>query len=195
MVNNAGIGCAPFPDFTDDTLEDFDRVMHVNLLGPMLGTRDAARWMKDNGGGVVLNMASIAGTVAGFGMMTYRASKAALIHFSKSAAIDLAGHGIRVNCIVPGHVRTTLSSFEERGAADDVAARIETAVDAAYLSNQLIKRRGDPIDVAYAALYLASDRARQLTGVVLPVEAGVSVGDPVNHLREILDARSVAMEG
>ncbi len=195
MFNNAGISCAAFPSFLDDRLEDFGKVMGVNLLGPMLGTRNAARHMQAHGGGVILNNASIAGTVAGFGMMTYRASKAALIHFSKSAAIDLAQHGIRVNCIVPGHVRTTLSAFEQEGAADDAAARIEQAVDAVYLSNQLIKRRGDPIDVAYAALYLASDRARQLTGVVLPVEAGVSVGDPVNHLRDILDARLAAMGG
>ncbi|MDE8653279.1 SDR family NAD(P)-dependent oxidoreductase [Novosphingobium album (ex Liu et al. 2023)] len=192
MFNNAGISCAAFPDFLDDTLADFDRVMRVNVLGPMLGTRNAARWMKDHGGGVILNTASIAGTLAGHAMMTYRASKAALIQFSKSAAIDLARHGIRVNCIVPGHVRTELSSFGEKGADDALAARIAQGVDAVYLSNQLIKRRGDPIDVANLALFLATDKSRHMTGAVLPVEGGVTVGDPVNHLREILDARAAA---
>jgi len=193
MFNNAGISCAAFPHFTDDTLADFDRVMRVNLLGPMLGTRNAARVMKTRGGGVILNNASIAGTLAGLGMMTYRASKAGLVHFSKSAAIDLAEHNIRVNCIVPGHVRTTLSSFREQGVEDHTADAIEQGVNAVYLSNQPLKRRGDPIDVAEVALFLASDKARQITGVVLPVEAGVTAGDPVNHLAEILEVRSAAL--
>lgn len=193
MFNNAGISCAAFPHFVDDTLADFDRVMRVNLLGPMLGTRDAARVMKERGGGVILNNASIAGTLAGLGMMTYRASKAGLIQFSKSAAIDLAQYNIRVNCIVPGHVRTTLSSFQAEGVEDHTAHAIEEGVNAVYLSNQPLKRRGEPIDVAEVALFLASDKARQVTGVVLPVEAGVTAGDPVNHLAEIMEVRSAAL--
>ena len=196
LFNNAGISCGAYPSFLDDRLDDFDRVMRVNVLGPMLGTRNAARAMKASGkGGVILNNASIAGTLAGLGMMTYRASKAALIQFSKSSAIDLAQHGIRVNCIVPGHVRTELSSFGEKGADSDLAARIDAGVNAVYLSNQLIKRRGEPEDVANVALFLASDRSRHMTGAVLPVEGGVTVGDPVNHLQEILEARAAAMAG
>lgn len=194
MFNNAGISTKPYASFVDDELDDFDRVMRVNVLGPMLGTRNAARIMKARGmGGVILNNASIAGTLAGIGMMTYRASKAALIQFSKSSAIDLAQHGIRVNCIVPGHVRTELSSFGQAGADAALAARIEEGVNAVYLSNQLIKRRGEPEDVAQVALFLASDRSRHMTGAVLPVEGGVTVGDPVNHLQDILAARADAM--
>ncbi|WP_313439907.1 SDR family oxidoreductase, partial [Novosphingobium sp.] len=182
-----------FPSFLDDTLEDFDRVMRVNVLGPMLGTRNAARIMAESGkGGVILNNASIAGMLAGHAMMTYRASKAALIQFSKSSAIDLARHGIRVNCIVPGHVRTELSSFGEQGADSELASRIEEGVNAVYLSNQLIKRRGEPEDVAQVALFLASDRSRHMTGAVIPVEGGVTVGDPVNHLEQIFEARAAA---
>ena len=193
LFNNAGMSCGAFPSFLDDTLEDFDRVMRVNVLGPMLGTRNAARIMAKAGrGGVILNNASIAGTLAGHAMMTYRASKAALIQFSKSSAIDLARHGIRVNCIVPGHVRTELSSFGEQGAESGLAARIEEGVNAVYLSNQLIKRRGEPEDVAQVALFLASDRSRHMTGAVIPVEGGVTVGDPVNHLEQIFDARAAA---
>lgn len=194
MFNNAGISTRPWPSFLDDGLDDFDRVMRVNVLGPMLGTRNAARVMQRQGrGGVILNNASIAGTLAGMGMMTYRASKAALIQFAKSSAIDLARHGIRVNCLVPGHVRTELSSFGQAGADAALAARIEAGVDAVYLSNQLIKRRGEPEDVAQVALFLASDRARHMTGAVIPVEGGVTVGDPVNHLQDILDVRHAAM--
>lgn len=193
LFNNAGMPTKPFPDFIDDTLLDFDRVMRVNVLGPMVATRNAARHMKDHGGGVILNNSSIAGTLAGRAMMTYRASKAALIQFSKSSAIDLGQYGIRVNCIVPGHVRTELSSFSEPGVAPDVARQIREGVDAAYLANQIIKRRGEPRDVAEVALFLASDKARQMTGAVIPVEAGVTIGDPVNHLREIMEVRARAL--
>lgn len=195
MFNNAGIACAAFPHFLDDTLEDFSRVIGVNLFGPMVGTQAAARHMRGHGGGVILNNASIAGLLAGQAMMTYRASKAALIHFSKSAAIDLAQYGIRVNCLVPGHIRTPLSSFGEKGAASDTASRLEQAIDAVYLSNQPLKRRGLPEDVAEAALFLASDRARQITGIAMPVEGGVTSGDPVNHLQEIFDARARVLKG
>lgn len=188
MFNNAGMSCGAYPDFIDDRLDDFDRVMRVNVLGPMLGTQIASRHMKEHGGGVILQNASIAGLLAGHAMMTYRASKAALIQFSKSAAIDLGRYGIRVNCLVPGHIRTQLSSFQQ-GAADDSIALLEREIDAVYLSNQILKRRGEPDDCAQAALFLASDRARQITGIVLPVEAGVTAGDPVNHLADIMDAR------
>lgn len=188
MFNNAGMSCGAYPDFIDDRLDDFDRVMRVNVLGPMLGTQIAARHMKDHGGGVILNNSSIAGLLAGHAMMTYRASKAALNQFSKSAAIDLGRYGIRVNCLVPGHIRTQLSSFQQ-GAADDKIATLEREIDAVYLSNQILKRRGEPDDCAQAALFLASDRARQITGIIMPVEAGVTAGDPVNHLADIMDAR------
>lgn len=168
--------------------------MRVNVLGPMLGTRNAARVRRRQGrGGVILSNASIAGTLAGMGMMTYRASKGALVQFAKSSAIDLARHGIRVNCLVPGHVLTGLSSFGQAGADTALAARIEEGVNAVYLSNQLIKWRGEPEDAAQVALFLASDRARHMTGAAIPVEGGVTVGDPVNHLQDILDARAAAM--
>ncbi len=194
MFNNAGMSCGAYPDFIDDKLDDFDRVMRVNVLGPMLGTQIAARHMKDHGGGVILQNSSIAGMLAGHAMMTYRASKAALNQFNKSAAIDLGRYGIRVNCLVPGHIRTQLSSFQQ-GAADDNIAQLEREIDAVYLSNQILKRRGEPEDCAQAALFLASDRARQITGLLMPVEAGVTAGDPVNHLADILDARHRVLGG
>jgi NAD(P)-dependent dehydrogenase (short-subunit alcohol dehydrogenase family) len=193
MFNNAGISCGAYPQFIDDRLDDFHKVMGVNVLGPMLGTQIAARHMKDHGGGVILQNASIAGVLAGYAMMTYRASKAALIQFSKSAAIDLGQYGIRVNCLLPGHIRTQLSSFQEKGAAADAAERLDRAIDEVYLSNQALKRRGEPEDCAQAALFLASDRARQITGIVMPVEAGVTAGDPVNHLQDIMEARATAL--
>jgi len=120
--------------------------------------------------------------------MTYRASKAALIQFTKSVAIDLGRYGVRVNCLVPGHIRTPMSSFQQ-GASEETVARLEGAINAIYLSNQVLKRRGEPEDCAYAALFLCSPRAVHMTGVVLPVEGGVTAGDPVNHLADIVAAR------
>jgi len=189
MFNNAGISCAPFPDFLDDTLDDFDRVVAVNLLGPMLGTQIAARAMvRQGGGGSIINTASIAGILAGQAMISYRVTKAGLVHFSKSVAIELAHHSVRVNCIAPGHIQTAMSAFEQ-GSMPENVAKLGKEIDAIYLSNQPLKRRGQPQDVAEAALFLASDRSQFVTGMVMPVEGGVTAGDPVNHLADILGAR------
>lgn len=193
MFNNAGISGAQYPRFLDDDLADFDKVVGINLFGVMAGCRSAGRYMRDNGGGVILNNASIAGLLPGQALMTYRSTKAALIMFSKSLAIDLAEYGIRVNCLAPGHIRTNLTAFSIPGMTDDQVERVKAAVSPAMDSNQPLKRHGKPSDVAEAALYLASDRAAQVTGVVLPVDGGITAGDPVNHLQEIMDARAKAM--
>jgi len=193
MFNNAGVSGARFARFLDDELSDFHRVMGVNLLGVMLGSQRAGRHMAKHGGGVIINNASIAAQMAGFALMTYRASKAGVVHFSKSLAIDLAEYGVRVNCLVPGHIVTELSSFSEPGVSPEVAQRVQRALDPVWLSNQPLKRRGRPEDVAQAALYLASDRSAQVTGIVLPVDGGITAGDPVNHLEEIMRARTQAL--
>ena len=195
MVNNAGISCAMFDRFLDDELADFHRVMGVNLLGVMLGSQRAGRYMARHGGGSIINNASIAAHNAGFALMSYRASKAGVVHFSKSIAIDLAEYGIRVNCLLPGHIVTELNSFAEPGSSPEVAQRLQQALDPVWLSNQPLKRRGRPQDVAEAALYLASDRSAQVTGIVLPVDGGITAGDPVNHLNEIMKTRARVLEG
>lgn len=195
MFNNAGISCAMFDRFLDDELADFHRVMGVNLLGVMLGSQRAGRYMARHGGGSIINNASIAAHNAGFALMSYRASKAGVVHFSKSIAIDLAEYGIRVNCLLPGHIVTELNSFAEPGSSPELAQRLQQALDPVWLSNQPLKRRGRPQDVAEAALYLASDRSAQVTGIVLPVDGGITAGDPVNHLNEIMKARARVLEG
>jgi len=93
------------------------------------------------------------------------------------------------NCIAPGHIQTAMSSFEEGSAADNVTM-LASEIEAIYLSNQPLKRRGLPEDVAQAALFLASDRSKFATGIVMPIEGGVTAGDPVNHLSDIMEARS-----
>jgi NAD(P)-dependent dehydrogenase (short-subunit alcohol dehydrogenase family) len=193
MVNNAGIGGATHERFLDDDLQDFQRVVGVNLLGVMLGTQRAARHMARNGGGSIINISSVAAIKAGFGVVTYRAAKAAVSHFTKCVAIDLAEYGIRVNCIAPGGVRTEMTSYATPGMTPEVIERVKKAVGPVTDSSRPLKRPGKPDDVAQAALYLVSDRAATVTGVVLPVDGGVTAGDPVNHLKEILEARARAM--
>ncbi len=193
MFNNAGISGAMYPRFLDDDLKDFQRVIGINLFGVMAGSQCAARHMSKNGGGAIINSASIAGLLPGHALMTYRATKAAIILLSKSFAIDFAEYGIRVNCLAPGHIRTPLTSFGAPGMSEEMAERVKKAVSPAMDSNQPLKRHGRPEDVAQAALYLASQRSAQVTGIVLPIDGGITAGDPVNHLAEIMKARAEAM--
>lgn len=193
MFNNAGISGAMHARFLDDDLKDFQKVIGINLYGSMVGAQCAARHMSKNGGGVIINNASIAGILAGQALITYRTSKAALIHFSKSIAIDLAEFGIRVICLAPGHIRTPLTSFAPPGTSPEVAARVKKAVGDVFDSNQPLKRQGSPEDVANAVLFIASDKAAQITGIVMPIDGGITTGDPVNHLNDIMAARTKAL--
>jgi NAD(P)-dependent dehydrogenase (short-subunit alcohol dehydrogenase family) len=190
MVNNAGLSVGAHDRFLDDELKDFQRMMSVNLLGVMLGTQRAARHMARNGGGSIINTASIAAIKAGFGVMTYRAAKAGVLQFTKSVAIDLAEYGVRVNCIAPGHIRTEMTTYATADMTPEVVARVTRALEPVTASSRPLKRPGRPEDFAEAALYLAGERSGYLTGVVLPVDGGVSAGDSVNHLRQIMEARA-----
>lgn len=163
MVNNAGISGST-RSFLRDDLADFDRVMDVDLYGVMVGSQRAARHMAEHGGGSIVNTTSIGGINAGPGLMAYRAAKAAVVHFTKSIAIELAEHGIRVNCLAPAHIATAIN------AAYDQAAIVRLM--------QPLQRLGSPEDVANAALFLAGDRSAQVTGIVLPVDGGTTAGPP-----------------
>jgi NAD(P)-dependent dehydrogenase (short-subunit alcohol dehydrogenase family) len=101
--------------------------MSVNVLGVMAGTRDAARQMATSGGGSIINMSSIGGIQAGGGVMTYRASKAAVIMFTKSAAIELAHYEVRVNAIAPGNIPTPLLQTTTTDKSPEELARFEHA--------------------------------------------------------------------
>lgn len=194
MYNNAGISGGRHPHFLDDDLTTFQDVIGVNLFGVMAGSQRAGRYMAKNGGGVILNNASIAGIMAGQALMSYRASKAAVIHLTKSLAIDLAQHWIRVNCLAPGHIRTPIHKMTESPLGPEVAARVDAAMGPIWDENKPLKRFGVPEDAAQAALFLVSDRAAQITGAVLAVDGGISAGDPVNHLEKLLAAQAAAMD-
>jgi NAD(P)-dependent dehydrogenase (short-subunit alcohol dehydrogenase family) len=176
MVNNAGVSGTMHRRFLDDDLADFHQVMGVNVLGVMAGTRDAARHMAEHGGGSILNLTSIGGIQAGGGVMTYRASKAAVIQFTKSAAIELAHYEIRVNAIAPGNIRTAIVA---KSASEEDRQRIvefEEKIREQMRNDRPLKREGTVEDVAEAAVYFASDRSRYVTGTVLPIDGGTSAG-------------------
>lgn len=193
MFNNAGISGATYPRFLDDDLQDFQRVIGINLFGTLAGCRCAGRYMKAHGGGVILNNASIAGLLPGHALMSYRATKAAVVQLSKAIAIDLAEYGIRVNCLAPGHIRTSLNAFVSPDMTPDEVERVQQALAPVWDSNQPLKRHGKPDDVAQSAMFLCSDRAAQVTGIVMPVDGGITAGDPVNHLQELFNARAEAL--
>jgi len=171
MVNNAGIG-GSHKRFLDDDFEDFERTMAVNIFGVLVGSQRAARHMVEHGGGVITNITSIGGINAGPGVMAYRASKAAVIHLSRSIAIELARRGIRVNCIAPAHIPTAMNATFDQ--------------EAIVQAMQPLPRLGSPRDVAEAVLYLSSDRAAQVTGIVLPVDGGTTAGRPMVNLASVL---------
>ncbi|MGO9349761.1 MAG: SDR family NAD(P)-dependent oxidoreductase [Mycobacterium sp.] len=179
MVNNAGVSGTMHRRFLDDDLADFHRVMAVNVLGVMAGTRDAARHMATNGGGSIINVTSIGGIQAGGGVMTYRASKAAVIQFTKSAAIELAYHEIRVNAIAPGNIPTPILAKSAASMDPNDIERFEATIRETMRADRPLKREGTPEDVAEAALYFATDRSRYVTGTVLPVDGGTSTGKAI----------------
>src|SRR5690606_12931345 len=154
---------------------DFARVMQVDVAGTMYGTQAAARHMRARGGGgAIVNLSSIASLNPGFAIPSYRAGKSGVNNFTRSAAIDLGGYGIRVNAIAPGAVPTRMGVLPEKTLPAEQMAAFEREIDAAWLASQPIKRRGTPRDIANAALFLASDRSTYVTGQVLGVDGGGS---------------------
>jgi NAD(P)-dependent dehydrogenase (short-subunit alcohol dehydrogenase family) len=181
MVNNAGISSKMARGILQDDFADFDKVMSVNLRGVMLGTREAAKHMSSAGGGSVINVSSIGGIQAGGGVLTYRASKAAVLFFSKCAAIELAPYDIRVNCIAPGSIPTPILESSAEQFSPEVRQRFVESSRETMRANRPLEREGTPDDVAEAALYFAGERSKYLTGTVLPVDGGTSVGQPVRR--------------
>jgi NAD(P)-dependent dehydrogenase (short-subunit alcohol dehydrogenase family) len=178
MFNNAGIG-SELKRFLHDDLQDFSRIMSVNLFGVIAGAQRAARYMKDHGGGCIINNASIAAVNAGAGMISYRAAKAAVAHATKCMAIDLAPYGIRVNCLTPAHIRTGITTYE---------------MGPVLRYMQPLERQAQPEDVANAVVFLASDRAAQVTGIVLPVDGGTTAGPPYAQTKLIMSTMKPAGE-
>jgi NAD(P)-dependent dehydrogenase (short-subunit alcohol dehydrogenase family) len=184
MFNNAGVSGPMHPGgFLHDDLADFDRVIGINLRGVMVGTQCAARHMAEKGGGSIINTTSIAGIQASRAQVTYAASKAAMIHFTKCVAIDLGQYGVRVNCIAPGNIPTPLlGSSQTTDLSDDSRDDLFNLIRQIQADMTPLNRQGTPEDVAQAAVYLASDRSGYVTGTVLRVDGGAAAGNTANPL-------------
>ena len=161
LVNNAGVSARGTIEET--SVDDWDRVMGINAKGVFLGTREAIPEMRKSGGGSIINISSQLGLV---GMAEsspqYQSSKGAVRIFTKSAAIQYAPEGIRVNSVHPGPIVTPMTE----------ARRSDSAVQQVMVSRIPLGRYGESKDVAYGVLYLASDEASFVTGSELVIDGG-----------------------
>lgn len=170
MFNNAGVtGMKPGQSFDDHSVEDYERLASINFRGVFLGCKHAVKQFKaQGGGGVIVNTGSIAGMV-GFGSVVYGATKGAVNQLTKGVAIECAPADIRCNAICPGTMPNT--NFIRVGDAkpfDDLDEQY-LAFAAGFQPNGRVV---SPEDCAAAALFLASDESRNITGVLLPVDGG-----------------------
>lgn len=166
LVNNAGIAGTNQPTH-EVTEEDWEKVIRVNVKGVFLCTKHAVRRMKGNGGGSIINLSSIYGLVGAPDLPPYHASKGAVRLMSKTDALLYARDDIRVNSIHPGYIWTPL--------VEDLAANSKEGVDAfrkALDAKHPIGHVGEPDDIAYGALYLASDESKFVTGSELVIDGG-----------------------
>jgi 3(or 17)beta-hydroxysteroid dehydrogenase len=166
LVNNAGVQVVK--EIAETSLEDWRGLMSVNLDGVFLGTKHAIRAMKESGGGSIVNISSVAGIIGtADDTAAYSASKGGVRLFTKAAALECSkmGHGynIRVNSVHPGVIKTDMvASMMAQDA--ELKKRLESNMPIGFL--------GEPIDIAYAVLYLASDESRLITGAELIVDGG-----------------------
>jgi 2-keto-3-deoxy-L-fuconate dehydrogenase len=169
LVNNAGI--AHVGTIEQTTEADLDRLYRVNVKGVYLCARAAVRLMLDQGGGVILNMASIASLVGVADRFAYSMTKGAVLTMTMSIAIDYVKQHIRCNCICPARIHTP---FVDAYVARHYAGR-EQEILRQLSAYQPIGRMGTPEEVAYLALYLCSDEAAFVTGQAYPIDGGVLV--------------------
>jgi 3-oxoacyl-[acyl-carrier protein] reductase len=160
LVNNAGIGTAGVLSLMPD--EQVEALVRLNTISPVLMTKYVLRSMMVEGGGRVINMASIVATTGYSGLAAYSATKAALLGFTRSLAREVGPLNITVNAIAPGFIDTDMTQTLDAGQREQIARR------------SALKRLAGADDVAGAVLYLLSDSARNITGVTLTVDAGNS---------------------
>jgi NAD(P)-dependent dehydrogenase (short-subunit alcohol dehydrogenase family) len=158
-INSAGVRTNG--SITQITEQDWDRTLDTNLKSVFIVSRLAIPEMIKRGGGVIINIAARSGIAGQAGRAAYCASKGGMITLTEAMAMDYAGQKIRVNCICPGPTRTPMVDT----STPEKLARYHTRVP--------IGRIGEPQDIAYAALYLASDEASMVTAAILPVDGGM----------------------
>jgi NAD(P)-dependent dehydrogenase (short-subunit alcohol dehydrogenase family) len=166
LVNNAGINLKK--EFTDVTDEDFQRILQTNVTAVFALSREVVKCMLEKGiNGSIVNISSMASQYGIPKVIAYTASKAAIEGMTKAMATELSPKGIRINCIAPGFIATDMSA-KALNNDPERKAKVMGRTPMGYL--------GDPSDIGDAALFLASDAAKYITGVVLPVDGGNSIG-------------------
>ncbi len=174
LFNNAGAGGVT-GGIEEIAAAGFDETVGVLLRGVFLGMKHAAPVMKRQGAGSIISTASVAGLRAGFGPHVYSAAKAAVIHLTRTVAMELGEHNIRVNCICPGGIATPIFG-QAFGLSGEKADAIVPLMKGVLEHMQPIKRSGLPEDIAHAALWLAGDDSTFVNGDALVVDGGLSGG-------------------
>ena len=170
MYNNAGI-LGPRGSICECPTRSFEAAMAVNLNGVFFGMKHAGRVLAQQGSGSILSTSSIAGTTSGAGPHVYSATKAAVIHLTRSVALELSERGVRVNCICPGGVTTPFVL-----AAASAPPEAMDGITRAMATMQPLARAGVPLDIARAAAWLCSEEADYITGQAITVDGGESLG-------------------
>lgn len=164
LVNNVGI-TGPEGTAVDLDLQAWDVAMRINVTAMMLMARFAIPHMRRQGAGAIVNIASVAGLLGGTPSLMYPTSKGAVVNMTRAMASQHGTEGIRVNCVAPGMVHTPM-----------VAGRMTPETREMRRRRSLLQTEGNGWDVGHAVAYLASDEARWVTGVILPVDAGATAG-------------------
>lgn len=149
------------------SIQEYENVIRTNQTAVFALTREAAGTMLSRGSGSVIMISSMASQYGIPNVVAYAASKAAVEGMTRALAVEWSPRGVRVNCIAPGFIKTTMSSK----ALDNDPERREKV-----LSRTPMGKLGEPSDIANAAIFLASERSKYITGVVLPVDGGYSIG-------------------
>ena len=171
LFANAGIS-GGFASIAEQTAEDWAEILRVNLIGPFLAIKYAAPHIKARGGGSIICTASVAGLRSGAGGAAYSASKAGVINLVQTATQQLAGTNVRVNAICPGLIETGMTKpmydmAREKGQEHRIGEL------------NPLRRGGEPVEIARAALFLASDESGYILGQALVVDGGLSSSHPV----------------
>ena len=165
LVNNAGINLKK--DFTEVTDEDFQKVILTNVTSVFVFSREVVKCMLENNSGVIINISSMAAQYGLPRVIGYSASKNAIDGMTRAMAVELSPKGIRINAIAPGFITTPMTAK----AFSDDPARLNKAMGRTPMG-----KLGEPADIGDAALFLVSDAAKFITGVILPVDGGNSIG-------------------
>ena len=167
LVNDAA--AFVFGEVQDVSDADWARVFGVNVIGQAYCVKHVLAHMKAAGGGAIVNLASVSGFIAQPGFIPYNASKGAVMQLTRCLALDLAPHNIRVNCVCPGSVLTPATERHRRFVGAD---REEFLAEAG--AGNFMKRVASPREIAYGALFLASDEASFVTGTPLVMDGGLT---------------------